>query len=389
MEGDAPPETEEQKIARVCEFCGLPATMQCPKCKEAFQKLIDADPKGWFCAQECFKKAWPDHRKLAHPKKEKVKKEAKLEPPYWINQYAFTGPLRPGCVTEQRSVPPTVVKPDYWATGQPVSEDVWRANNKIEVWPEDKIAIVRRTARLARMAVDAGARLIKPGNTPEMVDLAVHEFAVANGAYPSALNYRGFPKACCTSVNEVICHGIPDMRPFEDGDIVKLDVTLFKEGFHADMCETFFCGTVDAEGQKLVKAAYECLMQAIAMVKPGVMFRDLGKVISKHAQANGLSVVKRYCGHGIGELFHCAPSIPHYAKNKAVGVMKPGMLFTIEPMINEGNWQDQTWPDDWTAVTADGKRSAQFEHTMVVTEDGVEVLTARLEDSPAFDKAEE
>ena len=143
---------------------------------------------------------------------------------------------------------------------------------------------------------------------------------------------------------------------------------------------------MDDDGKKLVLGAYECLMTAIEMVKPGVMFRDLGKQITKRANRDGLAVVKRYCGHGIGNLFHCAPSIPHYSKNKAVGVMKPGMVFTIEPMINEGTWQDQTWPDDWTAVTADGKRSAQFEHTMVVTEDGVEVITARLEDSPAFDK---
>jgi len=218
------------------------------------------------------------------------------------------------------------------------------------------------------------------------VDKAVFDFAVANGAYPSALNYRGFPKACCTSVNEVICHGIPDTRPFEDGDVVKLDVTLFREGFHADLCESFLCGNVDDAGKKLVVGAYDCLAQSIEMVKPGVMFRDLGKTISKRAQADKLSVVKRYCGHGVGNLFHCAPSIPHYAKNKAVGVMKPGMVFTIEPMINEGTWQDVTWPDDWTAVTADGKRSAQFEHTMVVTEDGVEIITARLEDSPAFDR---
>jgi len=369
-----------------CEECGELAKMQCPKCKEATEKT-GCEPVGWFCTQECFKKAWGAHRKAKHPKKEKpaaAKKE--LAPPPWIKTFNFTGSLRPGCVTEQRTVPPSVVKPDYWATGQPVSEDSWRSNNKIVQWDPEKIETLRRTAKIARQCLDHGARLIRPGNTPEQVDLAVHEFAVANNAYPSALNYRGFPKACCTSVNEVICHGIPDTRPFEDGDLVKLDVTLYREGMHADLCETHFCGEVDEASKKLTKAAYECLMLSIEAVKPGMMFRDLGKIIEKHAKANRVSVVKRYCGHGVGELFHTAPSIPHYAKNKAVGVMKPGMVFTIEPMINLGTWQDETWPDDWTAVTADGKRSAQFEHTMVVTEDGVEVLTARLEDSPAFDR---
>lgn len=370
------------KDERSCEYCGKsPVVMQCPKCQEA-TKLTGCEPTGWFCTQECFKSAWGAHRKLRHPKKEKpVKPKAELAPPEWINTFAFRGPLRPACVTEQRVTPKNVPKPDYWATGQPVSEDTWRSNHQIEIKTADDLVKLRRAANLARRCLDLGASMIKPGVTAEEVDLACHNFAVENNAYPSPLNYRGFPKSCCTSVNEVICHGIPDTRPFEDGDIVKLDVTLFYEGFHADLCESYFCGDVYAKGKHLVQTAYECLMKGIEMVKPGVMFRDLGKVISKHASKNGVSVVKRYCGHGIGNLFHTAPSIPHYAKNKAVGVMKPGMVFTIEPMINEGDWQDVTWPDDWTAVTSDGKRSSQFEHTMVVTEDGVEVLTARLEDS--------
>ena len=180
-------------------------------------------------------------------------------------------------------------------------------------------------------------------------------------------------------MNEVICHGIPDSRPFEDGDIVNLDVTVYTaDGFHSDLNETFLVGgKVDARARKLVEAAYECLRAAVAVVRPGVLYADLGKPITRAAAAAGFSVVTAYCGHGVGRLFHCAPNVPHYAKNKAVGIARPGHIFTIEPMINEGGPGDELWPDGWTAVTRDGKRSAQFEHTLLVTETGVEVLTAR------------
>jgi methionyl aminopeptidase len=182
------------------------------------------------------------------------------------------------------------------------------------------------------------------------------------------------------SVNEVICHGIPDARPFENGDIVNIDITVYTaDGFHSDLNETFIVGdAVDTKGRKLVQCAYECLRAAVAVCRPGVMYQDLGKPISKAAKEAGFSVVTSYCGHGIGRLFHCAPNVPHYARNKAVGIMKPGHIFTIEPMINEGSSSDELWPDDWTAVTSDGKRSAQFEHTLLVTETGVEILTSRI-----------
>lgn len=184
----------------------------------------------------------------------------------------------------------------------------------------------------------------------------------------------------CSSVNEVICHGIPDSRPFADGDLVNLDVTVYTpEGFHADLNETYMVGgKTDAKGRKLVQCAYECLRAAVAVSKPGVMYRDLGTVITRTAHAHGFSVVTGFTGHGIGRLFHCAPNVPHYAKNKAVGFMKAGHIFTIEPMINEGGPGDELWPDNWTAVTRDGKRSAQFEHTLLVTETGVEILTSRV-----------
>lgn len=167
----------------------------------------------------------------------------------------------------------------------------------------------------------------------------------------------------CTSVNETICHGIPDKRPLVDGDIVNIDVTLYHGGFHGDINETYYVGDkalVDPDSVRVVETARECLDQSIAMVKPGCLFRDFGNTIEKHAKSRDCSVVKTYCGHGINQLFHCAPNIPHYGKNKAVGAAKAGMVFTIEPMINLGTHRDKTWPDDWTSSTQDGKRSAQF-----------------------------
>ena len=170
-----------------------------------------------------------------------------------------------------------------------------------------------------------------------------------------------------------------------DGDILNLDVTLYHGGFHGDLNETYYVGEkalADEDSVRVVETSRECLDQAIAIVKPGMAFKDPGGVIEKHAKSKGCGVIKTYCGHGINQLFHCVPDVPHYAKNKAVGIAKPGMCFTIEPMISLGTYKDKTWPDDWTSVTQDGSRTAQFEHTLLVTEDGVEVLTARVPDSP-------
>lgn len=170
-----------------------------------------------------------------------------------------------------------------------------------------------------------------------------------------------------------------------EDDIVNLDVSLFHEGFHGDLNETYYVGArarADPDSVRVVEAARECLNEAIKLVKPGMAFRDPGNVIEKHAKSKNCSVIRTYCGHGVNSDFHCAPNVPHYAKNKAVGTAKPGMTFTIEPMISLGSYRDKTWPDDWTSVTSDGSRTAQFEHTLLVTEDGVEVLTARFPDSP-------
>lgn len=235
---------------------------------------------------------------------------------------------------------------------------------------------------MGREVLDFAHRLVRVGITTEEIDEKVHAEICRRGAYPSPLNYYNFPKSLCTSVNEVICHGIPDARPLENGDIVNLDITVYYKGYHGDLNETYCVGEVEEQYKKLIKTTHDSLFESIESVKPGVMCRDFGKIISKIVNRQGYSVVRSYCGHGIGSLFHCAPNIPHYSKNKAVGVLKPGMVFTIEPMINMGAWQDKTWPDDWTSVTVDGKRSAQFEHTVLVTETGVEILTARTADSP-------
>lgn len=177
------------------------------------------------------------------------------------------------------------------------------------------------------------------------------------------MNYYHFPKSSCTSVNEVICHGIPDQRVLQDGDIVNIDVSLYHGGFHGDINETYYVGDkakADPESVRVVEAARDCLDEAIKIVKPGTLFREYGNVIEGVAKERNCSVVRTYCGHGINQLFHCAPNVLHYAKNKAVGAAKPGMCFTIEPMICLGTYKDKTWPDNWTSVTQDGKRSAQF-----------------------------
>lgn len=298
--------------------------------------------------------------------------------------YRYTGKLRPHYpLMPTRPVPSYIQRPDYadHPLGMSESEQALKGTSQIKLLSAEDIEGMRHVCRLAREVLDVAAGMIKPGVTTEEIDHAVHLACIARNCYPSPLNYYNFPKSCCTSVNEVICHGIPDRRPLQEGDIVNVDITLYRSGYHGDLNETFFVGDVDEGARKLVQTTYECLMHAIDAVKPGVRYRELGNIIQKHAQANGFSVVRSYCGHGIHKLFHTAPNVPHYAKNKAVGVMKAGHVFTIEPMICEGGWQDETWPDGWTAVTRDGKRSAQFEHTLLVMDTGCEILTRRLDSS--------
>ncbi|XP_013164476.1 PREDICTED: methionine aminopeptidase 1 isoform X2 [Papilio xuthus] len=300
--------------------------------------------------------------------------------------FNFTGKLRPFPAGPKRTVPPHIGRPDYadHPTGFPASENAAKGSGQIKVLDDEEIEGMRVACRLGREVLDEAAKACDVGVTTDEIDRVVHEACIERECYPSPLNYHNFPNSCCTSVNEVICHGIPDLRPLQDGDICNVDVTVYHRGFHGDLNETFFVGTILESSRKLVQVTYECLQKAIDIVKPGEKYREIGNVIQKHAQANGLSVVRSYCGHGIHRLFHTAPNVPHYAKNKAVGVMKPGHCFTIEPMINEGGWRDEQWPDHWTAVTADGSWSAQFEQTLLVTETGCDILTKREGGRPWF-----
>jgi methionyl aminopeptidase len=277
-------------------------------------------------------------------------------------------PLAPGLVSPRRAVPPHIVRPEYAASGRP------KAAGKDVKTPE-QLERLRRACRAAARVLRVTGEAVRVGITTDALDELAHAETVRLGGYPSPLNYRGFPKSLCTSVNEVICHGIPDSRPLEDGDIVNLDVTVYLDGMHGDCSATFLVGEVDPEGRRLVQVAGECLARGIAAVAPGRPISDIGRAIESHASRHGYGVVRAYCGHGIGESFHTSLQIAHHYDPALVRAMEPGMTFTVEPMITEGTWEDALWDDGWTAVTADGKRSAQFEHTVAVTAGGAEILT--------------
>eukprot|EP01103_Thecamoeba_quadrilineata_P015953 TRINITY_DN5195_c0_g2_i2.p1 TRINITY_DN5195_c0_g2~~TRINITY_DN5195_c0_g2_i2.p1 ORF type:complete len:358 (-),score=58.00 TRINITY_DN5195_c0_g2_i2:118-1170(-) len=343
--------------------CEKAATLKCPTC------LKMSLPDTYFCTQECFKTYWPIHKTFHTP-------ASKDKLPEKFHGFTFTGSIRPGTVSAMRAVPEHIERTEYAVTGIPEKERRERRQAVVEVKTKEQIEKMRKVCKLGREVLDIAGKAVRVGITTDEIDRIVHEACIERNSYPSPLNYNKFPKSCCTSVNEVICHGIPDSRPLEDGDIVNIDISVFYDGYHSDLNETFFVGNVDEASKHLVNTTRECLQKAIEMVRPGAFYKEIGNVIGKHAHENGLSVVRSYVGHGIGELFHAAPSIPHYPKNKAVGTMKVGHVFTIEPMINQGTWHDVLWPDNWTAVTRDGKKSAQFEHTLLVTETGVEVLTA-------------
>ncbi|HLL05790.1 MAG TPA: type I methionyl aminopeptidase [Myxococcaceae bacterium] len=278
--------------------------------------------------------------------------------------------VRPGIVSPRRGVPAHIPRPEYAETGRPN-----RSAPMADIKTPEVIERMRRAGKAAAQVLEEVAAAVRPGITTDELDAIAHEAYIKRGGYPSTLNYHGFPKSLCTSVNEVICHGIPDSRALEDGDIVNLDITIFLDGVHGDCSATYFVGKPSAESERLVRVTRECLELGIAAVKPGRPISDIGKAIEEHATKHGMSVVRAYCGHGIGEKFHSALQIPHYYEAEANAIIKPNMTFTVEPMINLGHWDHRTWNDGWTAVTADGSRSAQFEHTLLVTEQGVEILT--------------
>jgi len=245
----------------------------------------------------------------------------------------------------------------------------------ITLLSKNEIEAMRKAGRAAAEMVDFLGALVKPGVSTEDLDNAAVEWTSKRGFKNGPLNYHGFPKSICTSVNEVVCHGIPTKKKvLKDGDIINLDVTPIVDGWFGDTSKTFFVGTPSPTAKKLVEVTEECLKRGVAVVKPGARIGDIGKAISAYAEGQGFSVVRDFVGHGIGRIFHTAPQIPHYAGKRGERIEK-GMCFTIEPMINEGTWEVEVLDDGWTAVTRDRKLSAQFEHTLIVTDSGVEVVT--------------
>lgn len=242
---------------------------------------------------------------------------------------------------------------------------------------------MRVAGRLAADVLEMIGEYVVPGVSTGELDRICHQFITeTQQAIPAPLNYRGFPKSVCTSVNQVVCHGIPDdNRKLKNGDIVNIDVTVIKDGYHGDTSKMFFVGDVPNHARRLVQITQECLYKAMDLVRPGARLGDIGEVIQKHAESNYYSVVRDYCGHGIGKVFHEDPQVLHYGKAGTGMELKEGMCFTIEPMINAGTFQTKLKPDGWTVVTRDGRLSAQWEHTMGVTASGVEVFTARSEET--------
>ncbi len=254
----------------------------------------------------------------------------------------------------------------------------------INIKSKREIEILRKTCSLASQTLSFLEQKLRVGMSTEELNSLAHAYITEAGAYPSPLNYHGFPKSICTSKNEVICHGIPDKDTIlKDGDILNIDVTTYLNKFHGDTNRTYFIGNVAPEVKKFVKVTYECLHHGLAQIKPGAFTGDIGAAIEEMALDNGYSVVHEYCGHGIGREFHEEPQILHYGKRGTGDELVPGMVFTVEPMINMGKRYCRVLKDDWTVVTRDKSLSAQFEHTILVTDDGLEILTA-WEQEPDF-----
>ncbi len=277
--------------------------------------------------------------------------------------------LRPGTLSPTRPVPDSIERPEY----------AWRdtVNEGHEPWVQtpETIEKMRVAGRIAANALAEAGRAVAPGVTTDELDRIAHEYMVDHGAYPSTLGYKGFPKSCCTSLNEVICHGIPDSTVIADGDIVNIDVTAYIDGVHGDTNATFLAGDVSAEAADLVDRTRIATERAIKAAKPGRELNVIGRVIEAYANRFGYTVVRDFTGHGIGETFHNGLVILHYDQPNVDTVIEPGMVFTIEPMINLGGLGYEIWDDGWTVVTTDKRWTAQFEHTLVVTEDGAEILT--------------
>ncbi len=281
-----------------------------------------------------------------------------------------TGFLSAGTLSPLRTVPKHIAQPEYVGKKAPAKY------TEGDIWGAEEIELIRAAGKIAAQAIALVGENCKPGVTTDELDRIGHEFLLDHDAYPSALLYRGFPKSICTSVNEVICHGIPDDTVLQEGDIVNIDITAFKNGFHGDSNQTFMVGEVKDEIRLLVERTRESLNRAIAAVAPGRQINIIGRTIESFAKRFDYGVVRDFTGHGIGKAFHSGLVIPHYDAAPAYSQeMQVGMVFTIEPMLTLGTYLWDMWRDDWTVVTRDKSITAQFEHTLVVTETGADILT--------------
>lgn len=282
----------------------------------------------------------------------------------------MTGFLTPGLVSKTLPVPAAIHRPDY--VGKPAPAEWTGGHTK----SAEQVEKIRAAGKIAARAILLVGESAKPGVTTDELDKIAHEYIISQGAYPSTLGYRGFPKSCCTSLNEVICHGIPDDTVIQDGDILNVDITAYKDGFHGDSNVTFLIGNVSEEISLLVDRTRQSLERAIASVMPGRPINVIGRTIESFAKRFNYGVVRDFTGHGIGEAFHSGLVIPHFdAAPNYSNTMEVGMVFTIEPMLTLGTHEWDLWDDNWTVTTKDKSITAQFEHTLVVTESGTEILT--------------
>ena len=280
-----------------------------------------------------------------------------------------SGKLIPGTIQPQRPVPKSIARPEYVGKAAP-SKHVGG-----DRYSDEDIQRIRAASKLAAQALQVVLEAAKPGVTTDFLDEVGHEFLISNGAYPSTLGYRGFPKSLCTSVNEVICHGIPDDTILEEGDLVNVDITAFLSGVHGDNNATVIVGDGPQEIVDLVSRTHEAMLRGIKAALPGREVNIIGRSIEAYAKRFGYGVVQDFTGHGVGTSFHTGLIIPHYDAPEYNTVIEPGMIFTVEPMINLGTHEWEMWSDDWTVVTKDRKHTAQFEHTILITESGPEILT--------------
>ena len=250
-----------------------------------------------------------------------------------------------------------------------------RNTGLIKLHGAEEFEAMRRAGRLAAEVLDMIIPHVAPGASTGELDRICHEYILDHGSIPAPLNYRGFPKSICTSINHVVCHGIPGDRVLKSGDIINIDITVILEGWHGDTSRMFLVGNVPLKARKLVEATYESMMRGIALIEPGAQLGDVGHAIQSYAEARRYSVVRDFCGHGLGRVFHDAPNVLHYGEARSGIILKAGMFFTVEPMINLGKFQVKILRDGWTAVTKDRSLSAQFEHSVGVTEEGVEIFT--------------